>query len=192
MGFIGREAKRWQWAWSQREAPILYPTIGAALLGALRAAYPAFVGHTVDWQGIAVQGVVLAIVVNAAMVGGETAIRRLAYWRVQTRREFVDDLVALRREGLYKRNGFESTIMYPNTLQMHKRFEDDWHRRIRARMEEYGCTANDLSRVSELTYNEVLVHAPSQHYGAQNEWLLGLLELRVKRLQELINKYNPD
>ena len=69
MGFIASECNRWKWAWRHRRARVLYPTIGAAVLGALRAAYPAIMGTaSPDWQAIAVQGVLFAVVVNVGMV----------------------------------------------------------------------------------------------------------------------------
>jgi hypothetical protein len=228
MGFIRREYGRWQWAWTRRRAGVLYPTIGAAVLGALRAAYPALLGRSSpDWQAIVVQGVLFAIVVNAAMVLFETIGRRWSYWRVvareaddkahsyqerirelevaqkttQERRDFVKSLVGLRTEGLHAGNAFNNESRNPNALPVYRDWEKGWHERIRATMEQFGCPSNDISRVSDLTEREIMAHAPQEPKIIQvqaespiynQRWLMGLIELRVQRLQEIIDKYNPD
>jgi hypothetical protein len=147
VGFNRREWERWRWAWTnRRRAGVPYATIGAAALGALRAAYPAIARKSApDWQAIAVQGVLFAAAVNLGMVLAETVWRRWSYWRVvageseakadsyrerirelelaqkttQERRDFVNALVDLRKEGLHNGNAFrnEERIRTPVGLQ---------------------------------------------------------------------------
>jgi hypothetical protein len=68
-------------------------------------------------------------------------------------------------------------------------------------MQQFGCSSNDISRVSDLTEQEIMAHAPqepktipvqSESHILNQRWMMGLIELRVQRLQKIINKYQPD
>jgi len=108
------------------------------------------------------------------------------------RQVFVNELVQLRKEGLHNRNACENEINNANAHPTYVAFERQWHQHIVNVMQQYGCTASEISRVSDLTESEIKAAAPRGPHPYGQRWLIGLMELRVQRLQQLIDKHNLD
>jgi hypothetical protein len=141
------------------------------------------------------------LLMRVAALEQELQDAKLSLKTEQQRRDFVNALVDIKKEGLHNRNMFGNESKNPNALPAYRAFEQRWHQQIRGTMEQFGCPSSDISRVSDLTENEIMAHAPqepkvihvqSESYEYNRRWLIGLLELRVQRLQEIIDKYNPD
>ncbi len=96
----------------------------------------------------------------------------------------ADELTKLRAEGLHSiRNEFEAN---PQNLRVYLLRETEWSARIKETMARLGCTTLEISKVMDLTNSEIGRAAAGANYGPDGNWLIGLMEMRLSRLLEVI------
>ena len=96
----------------------------------------------------------------------------------------ADELTELRAAGLHSiRNEFESN---PEKMSLYLERERAWSAKVKDTMVRLGCTTAEISRVMDITHSEIGRAAAGADYGPEGNWLIGLMEVRLSRLWEVI------
>jgi hypothetical protein len=110
--------------------------------------------------------------------------------QLNTRRknqQLANELERLRAYGLHSiRNEFEA---HRNNLAEYLDRERRWAAEIRRTMEQGDCTAMEIGSVMDITNSEIGRAAAGASYGPDENWLIGLLEMRLARLTVVIHTY---
>jgi hypothetical protein len=110
--------------------------------------------------------------------------RRLSNQRVAKR------LSELRTRGIHSiRNEFEAK---PLQVSVYIQREAEWMRDIKEAMRQCECLEWEVSRVEDISNSEIGMAAVGADYGPDGNWLIGLMEMRLRRLAEIIDRYSKD
>lgn len=110
--------------------------------------------------------------------------------KLATRRrnqELANELELLRASGLHSiRNELETNR---SQFATYKDRESRWAQELLDAMTRSGCTEAEIGSVMNISNSEIGRAAAGANYGADENWLIGLLEMRLARLRVLIDRY---
>jgi hypothetical protein len=90
----------------------------------------------------------------------------------------------MRAKGLHSiRNELEQ---HPEDFEKYRAREEAWRVEVEGVMRRGGCSERQISRFRDVTNSEIGQGAAGADYGPEVNWLLGLMEVRLARLWEVI------
>lgn len=140
-----------------------------------------------DSQSVAAHSKNVAFIEESAKnLGGATVSLVAALMRQGAMRkpDMVKELSELRSYGLHHiRNEFET---HSDQLPAYIDREAEWRVQVEEAMKRHGCSTDEISRVMDISNSEIGRSAVGANYGPQGNWLIGLMEMRLKRLADVI------
>jgi hypothetical protein len=113
--------------------------------------------------------------------------------RLRTKRKNVllaHKLVELRTYGLHQiRNEYEADAAH---IKQYLKREQEWREKVEAEMRSGGCSEAEICSFSDITTSEIDSRGEDavRRFGAQGGWLIGLMEIRLQRLANIVDRYS--
>ena len=153
-----------------------------------------------NWQVMAVGGLSAFMTVAFVYFAGKRAWEKEHGRRIEAEanltgtlnnKALADRLTELRRDGLHDiRNAYEDDRAH---IKRYRQLEREWSASVEKEMRAGGCTAPEISSFMDVTHTEIGESSgefAAQKYGPEGGGLIGLMEIRLKRLGRIIEHYS--